>query len=205
MQHKSFFLKPLVQVEVFVKVLKDITEKQISLRIPLEFLFHNVFFLKEGESKGNMLENENLLEEYRVLNKAVESRWSSALLADSILIPSSVLVVMFAIEHKELIGIGGFYNLPTAGFKPILSALLLVIIPYFTHYSTIKLNEKYFERIHEIEEELKIKGHHQIEDHLKNPWRPWWYSRRYNMGAWHFFFWALILIYVHTALWIFLR
>lgn len=139
-----------------------------------------------------------LTEEYKMLNKKIENRESSALLLDSIMIPSSLLLVSFAIEYRVSLGVSLIYNLPVAGFVPLL-ALSLVIVPYFFYYSSKKLDEICLYRVLEIEDELEMEGGNfyvskMIEDSC-------WYKWRKNM--WHTVFWFLIVAYIFISIWLF--
>ena len=139
-----------------------------------------------------------LIEEYRNLNKTIENRRSSALLLDSIMIPSSLLLVSFAISNRLNLGISLIYNLPVAGFVPLLT-LSLIIVPYFFHYSSNKLDAVCFDRIQEIEDELEMEGGNlyvfkMIEDTC-------WYKCRKNM--WHVVYWFLMVAYLFVSIWLF--
>jgi hypothetical protein len=141
---------------------------------------------------------EVLIEEYCNLNKTIENRVSSALLLDSIMIPSSLLLVSFAIANRLGLGTSLVYDLPVAGFVPLLT-LSLIIIPYFFHYSSNKLDDVCFDRIKAIEDELEIEGGNlyvleMVKDTL-------WYKLRRNM--WHIVFWFLIVAYVFISIWLF--
>lgn len=138
-----------------------------------------------------------LLEEYRVLNESIQSRWSDTLLVDSIMIPSSLLVVTFAIAERNNLGKSVIYDLPVAGFIPILT-LVLIAISYIAHYTTTKLDKFYIDRIKSIETELGISGHRSIYAQIKGTW---WYKLRCEM--YHFFFWILIATYIFAAIWLF--
>lgn len=139
-----------------------------------------------------------LSEEYQNLNKKIENRESSALLLDSIMIPSSLLLVSFAISNRLSLGISLIYNLPVAGFVPLLT-LSLIIIPYFFHYSSNKLDTVCSDRIHEIEDELEMEGGNLYV--LKMVEDSYWYKTRKNM--WHIVFWFLIVTYVFISIWLF--
>lgn len=143
-------------------------------------------------------EKEILIEEYRALNKAVESRGSNALLLDSIMIPSSLLLVSLAVVNRVSLGISDIRDLPVAGFIPLLT-LSLIMIPYFFRCTSKKLDDVCFDRMQTIEDELDMEGGHlyvfeMIKDTL-------WYKLRKNM--WHIVFWFLIVVYIWISIWLF--
>jgi hypothetical protein len=143
-------------------------------------------------------EKDALIEEYRALNNAVEARGSNALLLDSIMIPSSLLLVSFAVSHRVSLGESHIYGLPVAGFIPIIT-LSLLIVPYLFHYTSKKLDDVCFDRMHKIEAELKMKGGHAyMHKMIKDTW---WYKVRENM--WHVLFWFLIVAYIAISIWLF--
>lgn len=141
---------------------------------------------------------EILIEEYRNLNKTIENRGSSALLLDSIMIPSSLLLVSFAVVNRLSLGISLVYSLPVAGFVPLLT-LSLIIVPYFFHYSSNKLDDVCFGRIQEIEDELEMEGGNLYV--LKMVEDACWYKWRKNM--WHVVFWFLTVAYIFISIWLF--
>jgi len=143
-------------------------------------------------------EKEALIEEYRALNKAVESRGSNALLLDSIMILSSLLLVSLAVVNRISLGISDIWGLPVAGFIPLLT-LSLIIIPYFFHYTSKKLDDVCFDRIQAIEDELEMEGgHFYVIEIIKDTL---WYKLRKNM--WHIAFWFLIVVYIWISIWLF--
>ena len=153
---------------------------------------------KEEGKKKEKPRTESLIAEYRVLNEAIRRRGSDSLLVNSIMIPSSIAILIFAVQFRRQLGEATLlFNLPVAGFIPLL-ALLLVIIPYALHWTTKILDEKYFKRIHEIEDELKIKGLRCIHNEIR--YETWYNIRRYIR---HLFFLALIVIYVCVSIWLF--
>ncbi|MBE0519509.1 hypothetical protein IBX35_00505 [Candidatus Bathyarchaeota archaeon] len=143
-------------------------------------------------------EKEALIEEYRALNKAVESRGSNALLLDSIMIPSSLLLVSLAVVNRISLGTSDIWGLPVAGFIPLLT-LSLIIIPYFFQYTSKKLDDVCFDRIQAIEDELEMEGgHFYVIEMIKDTV---WYKLRKNM--WHIAFWFLIVMYIWISIWLF--
>ena len=143
-------------------------------------------------------EQETLIEEYRTLNKAIESRGSNALLLDSILIPSSLLLVSFAVANRVLLGTSHIMDLPVAGFIPVLT-LSLIIIPWFFHYTSKKLDDVCFDRIKAIEDELEMEGgHFYVFEMIKDTC---WYKLRKNL--WHIVFGFLFVVYISISIWLF--
>lgn len=150
----------------------------------------------EKESKGKA-DTQSLIAEYRALNEATQRRGSDTLLVDSIMIPSSLVIVIFAIQFRTELGKSIFVNLPVAGFVPLL-ALLLVVAPYILWWTTTKLDNMCFDRMCEIEKELKIKGYRYIRERTKCTT---WMKIRRNM--WHVLFWLFIISYIVTSYWLF--
>lgn len=109
----------------------------------------------------------SLIAEYRVFNRALESRGSDTLLVESIMIPLAIAILTFAVEFEEKLGeVRIFPCLQLAGFIPIM-ALSLILISYLMHLTTNKLDDIYFDRIHEIEGMLQIQGHNPIRNKIK--------------------------------------
>jgi len=142
-------------------------------------------------------DNDSLIAEYQVLNKAVQRRGSDTLLVDSIMIPSSLALVTFAIQFRNELGRNNLTGLPNALFIPLLS-LILILIPYLLWCTSTKLDNICFDRMCEIEKDLHIKGHQYIRERTKC--RIWFKIRR-NM--WHVFFLLFIGAYLFTAYWLF--
>lgn len=143
-------------------------------------------------------EREALIEEYHALNKSIEARGSNALLLDSIMIPSSLILVSFAVVNRVILGKSIIYNLPVAGFIPLLT-LLLIIAPFFFHCTSKRLDGVCFDRIKGIEDELGIEGgHFYVYEMVKDTV---WYKWRKNM--WHILFWFLFVVYIAISIWIF--
>jgi len=145
----------------------------------------------------------SLIAEYNVLNNAVASRSSAALRLDSIMIPSSIAVLVFAVQFRVELGkalmLKQLGKVPSAGSIPLL-ALILVVIPFLNHWTANKLDEKYFERINEIEKILCIEGRHSIYNNIRDKR---WFKIRLKM--WKIFFGLLILVYLAVSAWLFYR
>ena len=138
---------------------------------------------------------EVLFVEYRTLNEAIRSRGREFLLATSIMIPSSLLVVIFAITNREQLGESVHLgHQPVAAFIPLI-ALALVLIPYVLYLTTKELDDLCFERIKEIEAHLGIKGHRRI---YEKATKHWWFRFRRDY-LWHIFFLMWIAAYTFTA------
>lgn len=152
---------------------------------------------KEEEETLEKHDNESLIAEYKVLNEAIQKRGSDCLLVDSIMIPSSLVIVTFAIRFRNDLGVDRLFHLPIAGYITLL-ALLLVGFPYYLWCTTTKIDNICFDRIHEIEKLLHIKGNLLIREKTKCKT---WYKIRKHM--WHVFFIIFIIAYVVTAFWLF--
>jgi len=107
-------------------------------------------------------------------------------------------VVTFALSQRKQLGETAF-GLPVAGFVPLL-ALIPVIFSYVLYETTVRLDNLCFRRIHEIEKELGIKGHRYVYEAVSNT--SWYRIRRWT---WPVFFWTLIIIYIYTSYWLFIR
>lgn len=152
-------------------------------------------------TEGKKEENEkakNLRELYHVLNEFVRGREKNALFVDSIMIPLSILILTYAITNRTSFG-RSIIGVPVAGFIPILT-LILVLIPYALHYTATKVDTIYFDHIHKIEKELGIEayGHQSIYNQFRKT--RWGRLRR---RVWHWFFIALIIVYISVSIWLF--
>ena len=144
-------------------------------------------------------ERDALIEEYHVLDKSIEARGSNALLLDSIMIPSSLLLLWYAVANRVNLGLSNFCDLPLEGFMPLLT-LSLIIVPWFFHFTSKKLDDVCFDRIEEIESALKIKGHTDVYEKIKDTC---WYGLRRNM--WNILFSFLGVAYIYISIWLFTR
>jgi len=152
---------------------------------------------------SNKHEREALLTEYHVLNETVQKSRSDTFLVFSILIPSSLALVTFAVAKRVDLGKSIVYDLPVAGFIPLLT-FLLVVPAYFRYFTAFIVESIYFERIFEIEKTLKIKGHkHAFKEMRKLKRRGTLYGEPDNRILWNLFFLALIIIYLCVAIWLF--
>ena len=143
-------------------------------------------------------EQENLRLEYQVLNDTVNRRYRDMLLVESIMIPSTLVLVTFAVKYRNELGLNIFINgLKNAGFVPLISLLLLVFI-LILRITTNKMNDISFKRQNEIEPELHIKGHHYIREQVKGKV---WFKLRWCM--WYLIFILLIGVYAFTTWWLF--
>ena len=149
---------------------------------------------KEDEEKPD---TKSLIAEYQVLNEAIWRRDQVSLLVNSIMIPATLGIVTFAIRFRSELGRNILFDLPNAGFVPLVS-LILILIPYLLWWTSAKLDNICFDRIHEIEGILCIKGHQSVLERIKcNTW----YKFRCHM--WHFIFLLFLGAYVFTAYWLF--
>jgi len=131
---------------------------------------------QKEESKGKEEDEEkpdipSLIAEYQVLNEFLEKRRSNTLLVINIILPASLLIVSNAFSQKA----NNF-----AFFIPILASIM-VFVSWLFYWTKNKLDEVCWERIHEIEDVLHIKGHRHIEEQIKCDM---WYKVRCYM--WHF-------------------
>jgi hypothetical protein len=120
-------------------------------------------------------QRKNLLEEYRTLHDSIYRRGATMQTVNSILLPSSILIIGLAIEYRESINSLFPIGIHASGFLPLFSALLLSITFFFT-WTAGKINHICFNRIHEIEKVLEIKGHRYVFSQIKNSW--WWKLRK---------------------------
>ena len=143
-------------------------------------------------------EGENLRLLYRVLNDFVINRERSTLFVDSVMLPLSVGIVTYAITNRTSFGMS-VIGLPVAGFIPILT-LILVLFPFALHYTAIKVDDIYFNRIRRIERELGIEnfGHQSIHNEFIE--KRWSKLRR---RIWLWFLIALMIAYILVSIWLF--
>ena len=142
-------------------------------------------------------DTKRLIAEYNVLNEAIWRRDQVSLLVNSIMISATLGIITFAIRFRSELGRSILTGLPNAGFIPLL-CLILIVIPYLLWWTSTKLDTLCFDRIHEIEDILQIKGHHSILEHIKcNTW----YKFRRHM--WHVVFLLFIVVYLFTSYWLF--
>lgn len=148
--------------------------------------------VKENKEKSN---RKALITEYKVLNTAMRSRNSYALLLDSIMIPSSLLLVWYSVVHRGDLGIANIVDLPLAGFLSLLT-ISLIIVSGFYHITSNRINDVCYSRIEEIEENLKIEGNTYVYKKIRNSW---WFKVRENM--WIFLFFFLAIVYSFISYW----
>jgi hypothetical protein len=122
---------------------------------------------------------ESLIEEYKVLHDSIYKRSSTMQTVNTILLPSSVLIIGIAVEYRESINSVFKIGINAAGFLPIFSALLLFVALFF-YITTSRVNKVCFERIHVIEEILGIEGHRYILSRIED--LCWWRIRK---AAWY--------------------
>lgn len=137
-----------------------------------------------------------LIAEYTVLNDTVNRRYRDMLLVESIMIPSTLTIVVFAVLYRNDFGMN-FLSLPNSGFVPLIGAILLCFLG-FLRWTTNKINDISFKRQNEIEQQLHIKGHHYIREQVKCKV---WFKPRWRM--WYLIFILLIGVYLVTMLWLF--
>jgi len=149
------------------------------------------------EAEGKKPKTDSLIAEYEVLNEYVHKREDGTLLANSIIISATLFVVTFAIQNRNNLGMSFFFNVPIAGFIPIISTVLIFVL-YFLWGTSSAVDNVCFGRIHEIENILHIEGTGYV---LKNVENKWWYGPRRNL--WHIVFILFIGVYLFTAIWLF--
>lgn len=159
---------------------------------------------EESEEVDTVRNQENpdppsLIAEYRILNEAIWRRDQVSLLVSSIMISVTLGIVTFAIRFRGELGRSILFDLPNAGFIPLVS-VMLILIPYLLWWTSTKLDGICFNRIHEIEDMLHIRGHTHILEQIRcNTW----YKFRRHM--WHFIFLLFIGIYLFMAYWLFTK
>jgi len=154
--------------------------------------------IEEGKKEDKTKPTKNsLIAEYQSLNDSVNRRSEEMLIADSFLFPTTLAVVTFAIANKEALGTSNIAGLPTAGFLPLLSSVLILIF-YIFWLTTTEINKICFDRLHEIEVELHIEGHRRIYDRIRS--KCWWKIRS---KLWHIIFLLFIGAYLFSAYWLF--
>ena len=149
-----------------------------------------------------------LLEEYRQLNEEVRNRGQTFALVQSILITSSILIFTTTLNHSTQIINVVLVNPPPPSLIismlyyikssilssciSVLAAFSLVLIACLMEYTTRKLDDIFFERIHELEEQLSIiGGHHMLREKIK---KEWYYKLR--RALWPLIFTTLLLYYL---------
>lgn len=123
-----------------------------------------------------------MIEEYRVLFDAVWERGRATWLVNSVLIPSSILIVLQAMIHSD-----NLWN-AVAGLFSVLSFVLVFYCLLF-HILTNKVNKECWIRINQIEEILRIQGNRLIYSKIRNKW--WYYLIRSKM--WYVFLLLLVI------------
>lgn len=109
-----------------------------------------------------------MIEEYRVLFKAVWERGRAVWLVNSVLIPSSILIVLQAtIYHDDL-------GKVAAGLFSMLSFVLVLYCLLF-YVLTNKVNNECWIRINQIEVILGIQGNRLIHSRIRD--KCWYYIR----------------------------
>ncbi len=137
-------------------------------------------------------EQQVLIVEYRVLNNAVWERGRASWLVNSVLIPSSILVVLQVIINRNTLGnvVSGLFSL---------LPFLLAFYCWLHHLFSNRVNKICWRRIHQIEEALGIQGNKRIYSEVKTRW---WYPVRTSM--WSILFFLLITIYLIVSVGCFL-
>lgn len=137
-------------------------------------------------------EETNLREEYKVLNKAIWERGHAVWLVNSVLIPSSILVLLEANIYRSSIG-----NISVALFSLLSFALATYCLLFL--YLSNKVNDLCWKRINKIEEILGIKGNKLIYSQIEGTC---WYCIRRKM--WYVLLSVLAVSTLILSIWNFL-
>jgi len=112
-----------------------------------------------------------MIEEYRVLFNAVWERGRAIWLVNSVLIPSSILILLQATINRVNLGNA------VAGLFSVFSFVLVLYCLLFYVLSN-KVNDECWNRINQIEVILGIQGNKLIYSRVRNKW---WYLIRSKM------------------------
>lgn len=118
-------------------------------------------------------DREILLAEYKMLHDSIARRNAITQTINSVLLPSSIIIVAVAIEFRE--SLDSLFPFRASGVLPLFSALVLFFL-YFSTWTTRKTNHFSWNRLHEIEKLLGIKGERYVYSVIRNTW--WWRNRR---------------------------
>lgn len=133
--------------------------------------------------------------EYQLLNNQISKRGQNNLTIFSVMTTVTLTAVFFAFQLKD--SLGGF-----AGYIPVLSFWLILNF-YIEFYTSKRVNDICFKRVHVLEDELRIKGNQYVHDILKNdPTENRWYWVRTKIR--HVVSFSLMIIYVAAAIYLFI-
>ena len=110
-------------------------------------------------------DREKLLAEYKMLHDSLTRRSRNAHILYSILLPSSILIVALTIEFSE--NINNIFSFNASGLLPLFSLTVLIAL-FLDSYRTEETNRIAWNRIHEIEQNLGIKGERYVYSKIKN-------------------------------------
>jgi len=116
-------------------------------------------------------ERQTLIEEYRVLFSSIWERGRAVWLVNSVLIPSSILIVLQATIYRNNLG------KTVVSIFSFLSFVLVLYCLLFYNFSE-KVNKECWKRVNEIEEILGIKGNRLIYSKVHEKY---WYDIRRAM------------------------
>src|SRR4030042_515773 len=133
-------------------------------------------------------QNQALIAEYKVLNDQIWERGKAVWVVNTVLTPSSILVILEAYINLEKLG--NVY----AGLLSLFS-LALVSSCLLNLWTTDKVNEICWNRVNEIEKILRIGGNGLIHSQVK---ATSWY--KYRQSMWYAFFIMLIVAYIHVVI-----
>jgi len=115
-------------------------------------------------------EKEALLTEYQMLQDEIYHRSTTHTMANSILLPSSVIIIAIAIEFRSNLNAVPVFGIGLSGFFPLFSTLL-VLSSLIMGYTIRRINEFCYIRMSEIEIALGIKGHRYVYSQNIRYWR----------------------------------
>jgi hypothetical protein len=121
------------------------------------------------------VERDNLIEEYKILHDSIYRRSLTIHTVNSILLPSSIIIIGLAVEFQDRINSLFQLAINVAGLLPILSIVVLFASAFLT-VTTNRIDDIAFKRVHKIECILGIKGHRYIFAKIKDSL--WWKFRR---------------------------
>ncbi len=117
-------------------------------------------------------DREAMIEEYRLLFSSVWERGRAIWLVNTVLIPSSVLIVLQATINRNQLGniVAGMFGLVS---------FVLVLCCFLFYILSEKVNKECWKRINQIEEILRIQGNRLIYSRIRHKW--WYYVIRSKM------------------------
>jgi hypothetical protein len=142
-------------------------------------------------AKASKPDDESLIAEYTALNDATWARGNNNLLVFSIIIPATLAAVLFTIQFRGSLGMT--FAIPNAVFIPLACSLLIFVSKYEL-WTSQKIDNVCFDRLVEIEKELRIGGNTYVRNHIKEEK---WYRIRKNL--WLFVLAFFMILYLIIA------